>query len=151
MRPQLLTAVLLAAASLAACGGGSGGSVAALAPRTAHTSWIGALRAEPTSIQVSLSSARPAYMYVDSGATDGVYPSASAFAADVEAANPGLLDGPCSAVARMTSGTMQFTDAHGVQAPSYVVFFWPKAPGTCSQPIDLGADGVGSFSVTVTS
>jgi hypothetical protein len=149
MRFERRIAALLAAASLAACGGGAGGT-AAVPPRTAQGDWIAALRYEPALVNTTMSSSTLSYIYVDSGATNGVYPSPSAFAAEIEAANPRLLDGECSKVARITSALMQFTDARGVAAPSYVLFFWPKAPGTCTQAIDLGTEGRRSFSVTVT-
>ena len=138
--------LVLASSSLAGCGGG--GAAASAAPPTA-VSWIAALRANPTDVQLSLASSQPQYMYVDSGPTNGVYPSPGTFTADLQAANPGLLAGACSKLAHMTSATMQFTDANGTQAPSYVVFFTPQSVGSCTQSIDLGADGMQTFSVTV--
>jgi hypothetical protein len=140
--------VLIAAIVPAGCGGGS---VSAGPPASAGASWLAVLRANPTDLHLSLSNPALQYMYVDSGSTNGVYPSPSAFAAQIEAANPSLLSGSCSAIARMTAATMQFTDSHGVQAPSYVVFFAPLTAGSCSQAINLGAEGTQRFSVTVTT
>jgi len=138
-------AIPVASISLAGCGGG--GTTSATPPT--GVSWIAALRANPTNVQLSMSSALPQYMYVDAGPTNGVYPLPGTFAADLQAANPGLLAGACSKLAHMTASTMQFTDASGTQAPSYVVFFTPQSTGSCTQSIDLGADGMQSFSVTV--
>ena len=108
------------------------------------------MRVEPTDIHVSMQTATVPFMYVDSGAMNGVYPSSGSFRSALESANPGLLSGACSAITRMSAAVMQFTDAQGVAAPSYVVFFQPTAVGACSQRIDLGAEGTRSFSVTVT-
>jgi hypothetical protein len=138
---------VFAAGSLGACGGG--GTTSARAP-AASSSWIATLRYNPTELRLSLSSPVLQYMYIDSGATNGVYPSPGAFAAELQAANPGLLSGACSMLAQMTATTMQLTDSHGVQAPSYVVSFAPRSTGACTQQIDLGAAGTQSFSVTVT-
>lgn len=145
MSVSLRTLIVTTIVALTACSGG--GSTNSATPRT---SWLANLRYEPTVLQLSIAGANMAYMYVDAGATNGVYPSPDAFRAQIESANPGLLTGSCAAIARMSASVMQFTDAHGVQAPSYVVFFQPTASGTCSQPIDLGAEGVHGFSVTVT-
>jgi hypothetical protein len=134
------------AGTLTACGGG-GGTVAATP--SAGAGWVAALRANPTELRLSLANGQPQYMYVDAGPTNGVYPSAATFAAEVQAANPGLLGGACSKLANMTASTIEFTDANGVQAPSYVVFFMPQSAGSCTQTIALGADGIQSFSVTV--
>jgi hypothetical protein len=147
---QARTVALVAAASLAACGGGGGTVSAAGALPAAQSSWIAGLRYEPTDIRTSLSAPLPPYMYVDSGSTNGAYPSPATFAAQIESANPGLLSGACSSIAHLTATVVQFTDAHGVQAPSYVVFFFPKAVGTCVQSINLGAAGSNSFTLTVT-
>jgi hypothetical protein len=138
--------VLLASTSLSACG--SGGGTSGAVPSNS-VSWVAALRANPTVVQLSLANAQAQYMYVDSGPTNGVYPSAGTFAAEIQAANPGLLGGSCSKLAHMTAATMQFTDASGTEAPSYVVFFTPQSTGSCTQSIDLGADGTQSFSVIV--
>lgn len=148
-RPHLLA--LAFAASLAACGGGGGGGGSTALPRTTSPSdWVAALRYEPYDIHVSLAAQMPPFVYVDAGATNGVYPQPGAFAAEVEAANPGLLHGPCAKIAQLSGSVMQLTDAHGVQAPSYVIFFQPTAPGTCTQSVNLGAAGAQSFSLTVT-
>ncbi len=133
---------------LSACGGGGAG---ADPPRSPSVSWVATLRYEPTDIHVGMQTATIPFMYVDSGATNGVYPSPGTFRSEIENANPGLLTGACSAITRMSAGVMQFTDAQGVDAPSYVVFFQPTAVGACTQRIDLGAVGVRSFSVTVTA
>jgi hypothetical protein len=146
VRSLAFAIVVLVATPLSACGGG-GGTSGAVTPD--GVSWIAALRANPTVVQLSLANAQPQYMYVDSGPTNGVYPSAGAFAADMQAANPGLMAGTCSKLAHMSATTMQFTDANGTQAPSYVVFFTPQSAGSCTQSIDLGAGGTQSFSVIV--
>jgi hypothetical protein len=140
-------AALAALTSLAACGGGGAG---ADPPRSVSASWVATLRYEPTDIHVSMQTTMIPYMYVDSGATNGAYPAPDTFRGNFETANPALLSGACSTITRMSTAVMQFTDTHGVAAPSYVVFFQPTAVGTCAQPIDLGADGRHSFSVTVT-
>ncbi len=142
-------AALLAATFLTACGGGGGGT-SAVASQQSSSSWLAVLRYEPADVTVSLQSTTVPYIYVDSGASNGQYPSPSAFAAAVESANPGLLDGACSNIARISSSVIQFTDAHGVRAPSYVLFFAPKGVGACTQSINLGAEGSRSFRVTVT-
>jgi hypothetical protein len=147
VRSPAFAIVVLVVTSLAGCGGG-GATTGAVAP--AGVTWIAALRANPTDLNLSLANAQPQYMYVDSGPTNGIYPSPETFTADLLAANPGLFAGPCSKLAHMTASTMQFTDANGTQAPSYVVFFTPGSAGSCTQPINLGADGMQSFSVTVT-
>ena len=139
---------LVALISAGACGGGVGAGAAP--PRSPSVSWLATMRYEPTDIRVSLQTTTVPFMYLDSGATNGVYPSPSAFRAMIEGANPGLLTGACSAITRMSAGVIQFTDAHGIQAPSYIVFFQPTAVGTCAQRLDLGADGMHSFTVTVT-
>jgi hypothetical protein len=144
---RLRIAALAAVVSLAACGGGGGG---ADPPRSVSASWVATLRYQPTDIHVSMQTTTVPFMYVDSGATNGVYPSPATFRAEIDSANPGLLSGACSTVAHMSAGVMQFTDAQGVAAPSYVVFFQPAAVGTCTQRLDVGAGGVQSFSVTVT-
>jgi hypothetical protein len=141
---------LLAALSLCGCGGG-GGTVFAAPVTATPASWVATLRANPTAVRASMTNPLQQYMYIDSGATNGVYPSPSAFAANVQAANPGFPDGACSQIARMSASVVQFTDANGVQAPSYVVFFTPRALGTCTQQLHLGAAGTQSFSVTVES
>jgi len=74
------------------------------------------MRFEPTDIRVSLLTATVPFMYLDSGATNGVYPAPAAFRAMIEGANPGLLSGACSAITHMSAGVMQFTDAQGIQA-----------------------------------
>ncbi|HEX3463447.1 MAG TPA: hypothetical protein VHS78_05290 [Candidatus Elarobacter sp.] len=112
-------------------------------------SWVGALRQDPSVVTLSLSHPQMAYLYVDAGATNGVYPSASQFAAEFQAANPGLSTGPCSRVAQMTGSVLEMTDASGVLAPSYVLFFTPLATGTCTQQLALGAEGTRSFTATV--
>jgi CheY-like chemotaxis protein len=144
-----VAAFLLAGALLAACGGGGSGGAGAT-PRIGSGHWIAALRYEPMAMHLNLSNSALQYMYVDAGATNGVYPSAQAFAAEIEAANPELLTGPCSPLARMSATTMDFVDANGVHAPSYVVFFAPRAAGACTQAIALGDAGTKTFSVTVT-
>lgn len=140
---------MIAVAALGACGGGGGG---ATLPGVASSSasWLAVMRSVPTEIRMSLQAAQTAYFYVDAGATNGSYPSPSAFAAEIQGANPGLLSGSCAAIARMSASVMSFTDASGMQAPSYVVFFVPTAVGTCSQSINVGAAGMNQFSVTVT-
>ena len=143
---RLRIAALAAVVSLAACGGGGGADP----PRSVSASWVATLRYQPTDIHVSMQTTTVPFMYVDSGATNGVYPSPATFRAEIDSANPGLLSGACSTVAHMSAGVMQFTDAQGVAAPSYVVFFQPAAVGTCTQRLDVGAGGVQSFSVTVT-
>jgi hypothetical protein len=144
----LRLAALTAFTSLSACGGGGGAGSAA--PRSPSLGWLATMRYEPTDIRVSLQTATLPFMYLDSGATNGAYPSPGAFRGMIEGANPSLLTGACSAITRMSAGVMQFTDAQGIAAPSYVVFFQPTAAGTCTQRVDLGADGVHSFTVTVT-
>ncbi|MBV9408894.1 MAG: hypothetical protein JO164_08710 [Candidatus Eremiobacteraeota bacterium] len=147
---------LSAAAALSACGGG-GGSVGSSAPsalppvtpQSSGVTWIAALRYVPTQITLSLSSPSPQYMYIDSGATNGAYPSPSAFQSEIQSANPGLQSGACAAFTHMTGAIIQFTDAFGNQAPSYVVMFAPTAKGTCTQQVNLGAEGVQNFTVTV--
>ena len=104
----------------------------------------------PTDIHVSMQTTTIPFMYVDSGAANGAYPSPNAFRSAIEGANPGLLSGACATIARMSAGVMQFTDAQGLQAPSYIVFFQPTAVGTCAQRINVGAEGVQSFTLTVT-
>ena len=139
---------------LCACGGGGGGgSAVPAAPASSagpSTSWLAALREEPSTVTLSLAQPQMRYIYVDAGATNGVYPSPAAFGAQFQAANPGLLTGACSRIARMSGSLMEFTDAHGVQAPSYVIFFTPLTTGTCAQDLALGAEGTQSFTVTVT-
>ncbi len=141
-------AALVAASMLAACGGGS---VSASPAAPASASWLAVLRNNPTDVHLSLSNPALQYMYVDAGPTNGAYPAPATFAAFIQSANPDLLSGPCSKIARMTAATMQFTDSHGVQAPSYVVFFSPLSAGTCTQAVNLGAEGMQSFSVTTTT
>ena len=119
-------------------------------PRNPSVSWTATLRNVPTDIHVSMQTTTIPFMYVDSGATNGVYPPSGTFRATLESANPGLLNGACASITRMSAGVMQFTDAQGGQAPSYVVFFQPTAVGACTQRINVGAEGVQSFSVTVT-
>lgn len=143
------TAALVALVSLAACGGG-GGTAGVDPPRSISASWVATLRYEPADVHVSLQTATVPFIYIDAGATNGVYPSPATFRAAIEGANPGLQSGACSTIARMSTSTMQFTDAQGVQAPSYLIFFEPKTIGTCTQSIALGATGVHSFTVTVT-
>jgi hypothetical protein len=131
---------------LSGCGGGGG---TAAATPGAGAAWTAALRENPTDVVLSLSNVQQQYMYVDSGPTNGVYPAPGTFTAELQSANPVLLAGACSKLAHMTASTMEFTDANGVQAPSYVVFFTPQSTGSCTQPIDLGANGTQTFSVTV--
>jgi hypothetical protein len=107
------------------------------------------LRYVPTDIHVSMQTPTIPFMYVDSAAVNGVYPSPGTFRSAIESANPGFLSGACATITHMSASVMQFTDAQGVAAPSYVVFFQPIAVGTCTQRIDVGAEGVQSFSVTV--
>jgi hypothetical protein len=144
---HLRIAALAAVVSLAACGGGG---AAAGIPQNPSVSWTATLRNMPTDIHVSMQTTTVPFMYVDSGAANGVYPSPSAFRSAIESANPGLLSGACATIARMSAGVMQFTDAQGIQAPSYIVFFQPTAIGTCTQRINVGAEGVQSFTLTVT-
>jgi hypothetical protein len=141
-------AALAALISLSACG--SGGVAGTDPLRNPSVSWTATLRNVPTDIHVSMQTPTIPFMYVDSGAANGVYPSPSAFRSAIESANPGLLSGACATIARMSAGVMQFTDAQGIQAPSYIVFFQPIAVGTCTQRINVGAEGVQSFSLTVT-
>ena len=148
------TVAVLGLFLLCACGGGGGS--AALPPAqglanggASSTTWLAALRQEPSTVALSLSQPQPRYLYIDAGATNGVYPSAATFAAQFEAANRGLLTGDCARITTMTGAVMSFTDAQGVQAPSYVLFFTPVAAGTCAQNVVLGSEGTRSFSVTV--
>jgi hypothetical protein len=147
------TAAVLGLFLLCACGGGGGAAVPAaqgLANGSASsTTWLAALRQEPSAVTLSLSQPRPAYLYIDSGAANGAYPAPQTFAAEFEAANRGLLTGDCARITQMIGSVMTFTDAHGVQAPSYVLFFTPAAAGTCAQTVALGSEGTRSFSVTV--
>jgi hypothetical protein len=146
---HLRIAALAAVISLSACGGGGGGASAAL-PQNPSVSWTATLRTMPTDIRVSMQTTTIPFMYVDSGAANGAYPSPGAFRSAIEGANPGLLSGSCATIARMSGGVMQFTDAQGIQAPSYIVFFQPTAVGTCTQRINVGAEGTQSFTLTVT-
>lgn len=141
----------LSFAFLCACGGGGASTVpgAAADAGSRSASWVAGLREEPSVVTLSLSHPQIAYLYVDSGASNGAYPSASQFAAEFQAANPGLASGPCSQLARISGSVMEMTDAHGVQAPSYVIFFTPLSTGTCTQQLVLGAEGTRGFTVTV--
>jgi hypothetical protein len=149
------TIAVLGLVLLCACGGGGGAATVPSAQGLANgsagsTSWLAVLREEPSAVTLSLAQPQPQYIYVDAGAANGVYPAPAAFAAELEAANPGLLTGPCARIAHLSGSVMEFTDAHGVQAPSYVLFFTPAATGSCAQDIALGAEGTRSFTVTVT-
>jgi hypothetical protein len=149
------TIAVLGLILLCACGGGGGAATVPSAQGLANgsagsTSWLAVLREEPSAVALSLAQPQLQYLYVDAGASNGVYPAPATFAAEFEAANPGLLSGPCARITRMSGSVMAFTDAHGVQAPSYVIFFTPVATGSCSQDVALGAEGTRSFTVTVT-
>ena len=136
------------AAALCGCGGG-GGTVSAAPGGTSPVSWVATLRSNPTTLHLALTNPLPQYMYVDAGATNGVYPSPNAFAAQIQGANPGFPAGPCSQIAQMSAAVMEFTDTNGIQAPAYVVMFMPRNVGSCAQSLQLGAAGTQTFSVTV--
>jgi hypothetical protein len=136
------------AAALCGCGGG-GGTVSAVPGGAPGVSWLATLRANPTALRLTMANTLPQYMYIDAGATNGVYPSPTAFASEVQGANPGFPAGPCSQLAQMSAAVMEFTDTNGIQAPAYVVMFIPRTVGSCTQALQLGAAGTQTFSVTV--
>jgi hypothetical protein len=140
--------MLVMAATLCGCGGG-GGTVSAAPGATSPVSWVATLRSNPTALHLTLSNPLPQYMYIDAGATNGVYPSPDVFAAQIQGANPGFPAGACSRIAQMSATVVEFTDSNGIQAPAYVVFFTPRAVGSCAQSLQLGAAGTQTFSVTV--
>jgi hypothetical protein len=147
---MLLRKIAAVAATMLAGSDCAGVASAAGAPPRAPL-WIASLRYEDAPLHLSLSNPAPKYLYIDAGTANGIYPSPDVFSAEIEVANPGLLAGSCSKLTHMSATTKQFADPRGFQAPSYLLFFTPRSAGTCTQRINLGAEGVRSFSVTVSA
>jgi hypothetical protein len=138
-----LAASVVLAGILSGCGGGSSTTP------VANPSWVATLRTLPATVNLRLSSSLPTYLYVDSGPTNGIYPSIDQFAREFLASNPGFPNGSCSSITNMSANVIDLPYPNGISAPSYVIFFGPIKTGTCTQALNLGAEGQQTFTVNV--
>lgn len=147
MRGCLLAAILL----LTGCGAGGVAPAGPFRPMVPTSmQYLGVLRYQPTSLRESLASPAMQYVYVDSASSNGYYPDSQTFMSNFSQANPGLLDGACSAVAKLSDAVIEQTVSNGSSAPTVVIAAYPIAPGSCSQSVNLGTRGTATFGITVT-
>lgn len=153
MKTKNLIPIALAL-TLGACGGGSGAGgalpAAASASSAADASWSGTFRYTPISLTLSLAAAGMQYFYIDDAPVNGIVPATQTFLNDFTQANPSVVAGACSAQTILSVATISPNVYSGQQNPTIVISAYPLAAGTCSQTVQLGANGTQRFTITVT-
>lgn len=119
--------------------------------KPAAAQYTGVLRYQPSELVESLASPAMQYVYVDSQSSNGYYPDPQTFMSSFTQANPDLLDGACSAIAKLSEAVVEQTMSDGSTAPTVVVSAYPVAVGDCTQTIGLGARGKAQFTLAVGS
>jgi hypothetical protein len=106
------------------------------------------LRYQPTTLSESLSAPALQYVYLDSTSSNGYYPDPQTFLNDFNKANPDVLSGNCSKIAKLSDTVVTQAVAGGSAAPTVVIGAYPLSVGTCTENLNLG-QGTATLSISV--